>query len=420
MIQNLWQTILHPTRKHSLLLLAVYTFGFAFMMPDWSTWLSDYWRLLTSQTYLMHDFTETAGMAAAFMNVGFHFVIAYYLMVRNTRSNLSGLQMAATGIFVGHSFFGTHLFNILPIILGVVLYSHWTGQSFKSYTAVSLFATAAGPFVSFLALAPGWTWFNLLIATAFGLGIGFISAPLAEQYLKFHHGFTLYNFGFAMGIIAMFATISFNYFNLDPTPQTYLNGDGHTILAWYVGLALLGLLAISWRGTSWDTYRRLLRSSGRTPDDFVSKFGYATTGLNMALTGFVFLLLLLAVGAQFNGPIVGGFCAIIGFASFGKHPANCLPIAIGVALAALLDGTALNQPQFLITLLFSTTLCPIAGYYGPLYGIIAGFLHFNLVTITFDLHQGMSLYNNGFASGFVAAFLVPIFDTFIDNHHAYD
>ena len=40
--------------------------------------------------------------------------------------------------------------------------------------------------------------------------------------------------------------------------------------------------------------------------------------------------------------------------------------------------------------------------------------------MVFSLHAGMSLYNNGFAGGFVAAFLVPIYDTLRSNHHAYD
>ena len=58
------------------------------------------------------------------------------------------------------------------------------------------------------------------------------------------------------------------------------------------------------------------------------------------------------------------------------------------------------------------TLAPIAGEYGILAGILAGFLHMSLVTNIGFLHAGMNLYNNGFSGGFVAAFLLPLLEAF--------
>ena len=65
------------------------------------------------------------------------------------------------------------------------------------------------------------------------------------------------------------------------------------------------------------------------------------------------------------------------------------------------------------TVLFSTCLAPIAGKYGWIGGLLAGFAHVAIVTHTGPLTGGMNLYNNGFASGFVAFFIVPILAEFI-------
>ena len=55
-------------------------------------------------------------------------------------------------------------------------------------------------------------------------------------------------------------------------------------------------------------------------------------------------------------------------------------------------------------------LAPIAGQYGILAGILAGILHYSIVSFTSSWQGALNLYNNGFASGIVAGFLVNIFD----------
>jgi hypothetical protein len=62
----------------------------------------------------------------------------------------------------------------------------------------------------------------------------------------------------------------------------------------------------------------------------------------------------------------------------------------------------------MIVILFCTGLAPIAGQYGWKWGLAAGFLHVNIASHTAYLSGGMNLYNNGFAAGFVAMFLLPL------------
>ena len=62
--------------------------------------------------------------------------------------------------------------------------------------------------------------------------------------------------------------------------------------------------------------------------------------------------------------------------------------------------------------LFGTALAPIAGSYGCIAGIVAGFLHVSVVANVFQIHNGLNLYNNGFSCGIVAGIMVPVLETF--------
>jgi hypothetical protein len=85
----------------------------------------------------------------------------------------------------------------------------------------------------------------------------------------------------------------------------------------------------------------------------------------------------------------------------------------GVMLGYLLTGVSLSTTGAMLTVLFATTLAPIAGHFGPLAGVLAGLVHMSLISNTAYLHGGMNLYNNGFTGGFVAAVLAPLFQTYL-------
>lgn len=106
---------------------------------------------------------------------------------------------------------------------------------------------------------------------------------------------------------------------------------------------------------------------------------------------------------------MGAVLTATGFAAYGNHLGNSLPILIGVVLASLLAPIHMpDQTVVLMAAIFGTTLAPISGKFGFVPGILAGFIHLSLVTNVTYLHAGLNLYNNGFAGGFVAAFLVPL------------
>ncbi|WP_185264893.1 DUF1576 domain-containing protein [Anaerocolumna cellulosilytica] len=58
-------------------------------------------------------------------------------------------------------------------------------------------------------------------------------------------------------------------------------------------------------------------------------------------------------------------------------------------------GYDLSFTGIIISVLFSTTLAPIAGNYGPVAGFLAGVFHMILVTNVGIIHGRINLYNNG-------------------------
>ncbi len=151
-----------------------------------------------------------------------------------------------------------------------------------------------------------------------------------------------------------------------------------------------------------------MKHSGRLVSDFIILEGFPITLINMGVMGFVMTLYVIVTGNQLNGPTIGGIMTVVGFAAFGKHPKNVLPILIGVTISAVTNKYALNEPNNILAALFGTTLAPIAGEFGPIWGVIAGFVHTAVVNNVGFLHGGLNLYNNGFAGGLVAMFLVPL------------
>ena len=105
----------------------------------------------------------------------------------------------------------------------------------------------------------------------------------------------------------------------------------------------------------------------------------------------------------------------MGFGSFGKSMKNSYPLVVGVIIATLLFGKSLNAPGPMLAALFSTTLAPIAGQFGPIIGIIAGIIHLTVVESSAVWHGGFDLYNNGFAGGLSATLVISIIHWYQSN-----
>jgi hypothetical protein len=377
--------------------------------------------ILTSPSALLTDYFAISSVGATFFNAGLLLLLSV-LLVRLTGGEFTGIIFAAFGMVVGFAFFGKNLLGTVPITVGVLAYAKVSRRAFRDLLPEALFGTALAPAVSYTAFGLGLgTVPGMGLALGVGLAIGLVIPPLAARFRHFHHGLNLYNVGFTAGIVGMVVLALFNVFGHD-VGELHLVSDGHTRqLALVFGVFCLALLISGWglarragrnappMAAGRGGLARIMRQSGKAPDDFIAVAGCGPALMNMGLVGLLALGYVLVVGGDISGPVLGGLFTIAGFGAYGKHPRNVWPILAGVAIAAWAIGIDLASTDALLAALFGTTLAPIAGVYGWGYGIVAGFLHMALVANVGLLHGGLNLYNNGFAAGFVAIILYPLF-----------
>ena len=372
-------------------------------------------NILLSPGTLITDYIEIAGIGAALFNAGLLGFLSL-LKFRLLRVELNGAAVAALVTVCGFALFGKNLYNSIPITFGVYLFAFLKKMSPKEVSVMSLFATSLCPLVSQLSFGLGLeTWTGVVSGYSAGILVGLVTPPLAESFVNFHQGFNLYNVGFTAGILGMFATGILRMFNLQIEPVSILSDGNNLVLSVYLlsVFAVILLLGLSLNGWSFRNYGQLLSLSGRYKTDFIAICGYGVTLINIAIMGLISWSYIILMGAQLNGATVGAIFTVMGFSAFGNHPKNTLPIFAGALLACLLNIHDPCSTVSVIATLFGSTLAPIAGHFGILAGIFAGFTHVSMTLNISYLHGGMNLYNNGFSGGFIAATLVPIFTAIV-------
>lgn len=391
-------------------LLTLFT-GFLFNTP--SEIITGLGRIITSSSILLTDYMMVGNIGSAFVNSGLLMLIAIYIASRSNTS-VSGPLVAAVFTIGGFAFFGKNLYNIWPIMGGVMLYAKYQKEPFGKFILPAFFGTALGPLVSQISF--GFTLppvLGIFLGILAGISAGFILPPLANHFIRFHQGYNLYNIGFTSGIVGLLYMSLLRGFNLN-NPPTLILLEGHMQgLSVYLAVLFLSMIIYGFETCS-DVAKglsHLFSHPGRLVSDFVASDGFPVTLINMGLLGFISTAYVILVGGTLNGPILGGIFTVVGFGAFGKHVKNVVPVMAGIYLANLVFHWEVSSIGSLLAALFATTLAPVAGAYGIIPGILAGFLHMAVVMNVGYLHGGMNLYNNGFSGGFVAAILVPIFDS---------
>lgn len=369
-------------------------------------------RIITSRTALITDFLKVGGIRAAFLNAFLIFLFNFSL-VKLLKIRITGIVIASFFTVFGFSFFGKNIFNIIPFYIGGILYSYYDHLEFKDVFISISFASALAPFVSevaFTVKTDNISYLNPYInAIILGVFIGFIVTPVARKMANFHEGFNLYNLGFTAGILGAVVTSILKLYDFDVPAKNDLSSEYDFILrvicfSFFISLVILGFYI---NGNSFRCYKGLVKNSGLKAD-YIKKFGYGPTCINMGINGLIATSFVYAVGGTLNGPFLAGILTVVGFSAYGKNFINIIPILIGVYIAKIGNTT----PTFTVILsgLFGTALAPVAGVYGPLWGIIAGWLHLGVVQSIGVVHGGLNLYNNGFSAGIVAGFLLPIME----------
>jgi len=374
--------------------------------------LYGYYNILTHPGRLISDFSSIGGVGAVLLNVSIMGFLGL-LVIQLAGVSLSGPTFASIMTIIGFSFFGKTPVNTAPIVFGVYVAAKLAGKSFKNYLIIALFGTAFGPITSYVANIPGLhPLVAILLGLLLGMMVGVLLPSLAIAMLRLHEGYNLYNVGFSCGFLGLFIASLFTAMGMELSIQVEWNTTFSLILTAIIPVVSLVLIII---GISIDGIKKsvtgvraILKLSGRLPADFTDLVSPGAAMLNAGLLGLAGSIYVMSIGAVFNGPVIGALFTIIGFGTFGKHLKNVWPVVSGILAATLISGKSPTAPGPLLALLFGTTLAPIAGEFGIVPGIIAGFLHLVLVERTAVWHGGLVLYNNGFSGGLVATFIFAI------------
>lgn len=385
------------------------------------TTLQGFLHLQIRGARLINDFTQ-AGTGPAMFNAALVGLIGLTIVFFATIS-LSGPTIAAIFTMIGFGFFGKTPLNILPLIAGVWIAARLAHKTLGSYSLIALFGTALGPVVTFIMFEMGLPLsLSIPLGLFSGLVAGFILPGVARSMLQLHQGYNLYNTGFSCGFIGLFLSgllIASN--KMEPITIIWNTANESALVLFIPILSLfliLSALIIDGFSHIRETIQALFKLqnlSGRLPTDLFDAGTAGSALINMALLGLVSSLYVALVKAPFNGPVIGGILTVMGFGGFGKTLKNIWPVVAGVVLATLVFGKQLSDPGPILAALFCTTLAPIAGQFGIVAGIVAGFIHLFMVETTAVWHGGLDLYNNGFAGGLTASLIMAMLQWYKTN-----
>lgn len=379
--------------------------------------------IILSRDALITDYFELAGFGTAFLNAALVLGIGI-LLIYSQKLPFSGYTMAVLFINVGFALFGKNPVNILPIIAGTVLYAKVHHSGVKRYIYTALFGSCLAPMVTeMLYLLPFSFGINLLCAVSIGVFIGFILPPLSMHTASMHMGYNLFNAGFSAGLLAFVMVCILESFGMKSS-SVFIWKYGRPV--WLIVGMYLYFAAVFFYGLFINKGKlrpllKLMKHPGRAVADFALMNGAGTTLINMGIMGCICTSYILLIGGDLCGPVVGAILTAFGFAAFGAHPRNYLPVLAGIYIATFFNHMLPTTPGIQMGAIFAVGLSPIAGQFGVVAGMLAGMLHGAVVVCTSELYGGLNLYNNGFSTGLVAIILVPILESFIKGfkirHH---
>ncbi len=372
-------------------------------------------EIVTSRDTLITDYFEMGGYGAAFFNAGFVMFMGYAFLIRE-KANFTGLTLAALFMNAGFAFFGKNPLNVWPILLGTVLYAKFQKTRVNRYIYTALFGTCLAPFMMELIYClPFHKGVNTIIAIMTGLFIGFVLPPLSVHTASMHMGYSLFNVGFSAGIVAFVIVSVLRSFGIQTQPMLIWKEGTPLILAVACyGYFLLAFVYGVWLAKGdFKGLVKILNHPGRAVADFVLLEGIGSAFINMGIVGFVATSYILLIGGDLSGPVIGAILTVFGFAAFGVHIRNYIPVLLGVFSSTFINRFEVTAPNMQLAAVFSMGIAPIAGQFGPLVGVFAGILHAAIGACTNDMYGGLNLYNNGFSCGWVAIIMVPFAESFI-------
>ena len=392
------KTLTYTQRFLLISTVPIYFMVFALIFSPIDEILPGLWQIIIQPDLLITDYIVVGGIGAAFFNAGTLTLILLFLL-HHFKVEFDRHIVVSSYLIFGFSLFGKNVVNIWLILFGFFIYAKLHGYSLKKYIYYGLYGTSLSPAITLvMQTLHSNPVIEIIIASITGLLIGYVLLPISIHVKSSHKGYSLYNVGFSSGIIATVLVSIFRSFGVDIETRLIWD-ESHTPLfavALFVLFSYMIILAIILDGKKlMPSYFNLLKETG-VHGTYKHEYSDAVYIFNMAANGIIATLFVL-------------------FTPAGKHMRNILPVMVGVCFSAFLKQWYINDPAPTLTLLLSTTLAPIAGEFGIIAGLIAGFIHSSVALNVGIVYKGLNLYNNGFAGGIVAIFMVPVIESIIEK-----
>ena len=413
----------------------------AFILPDRATAFTGLWKIMSGTCKISTNYFALGGFAATFLNMGIVGLIctALFFLPGAKANNVSTLGVLLT---IGFASWGMNPVNMIPTILGVCLYALVKKEKIGAVSNAMLYSTGIAPLISDLLFRyPGTEYigFNglgLVLAMVVGLAIGFFLPAGMAFAPNIHKGYDHYSAAVPIGFTAFFLRAVLYNVMLGKSPAAL--GLSTMAAPDVVSLPITNIFAITvfvlcivialLMGCKPADYWNLMKDSGKGVS-FTTKYGNAPFLMNVGVFGLMIVAYYNLAGAldsknMWTGMTFGIVWCMLATCNSGSHPRNVLPIMVGYIATSYLFGwvsgllgvenfaLTIGSQSILIGMCYANGMSPVTGTYGFGYGVLAGGLHYLLVTAVPDMHGGFCLYNGGFTAALICLLLIPQLEKF--------
>ena len=402
----------------------------AVCMPDRAAMFTGLWEILSNPAKISTNYFHLGGFAATFLNMGLVALCFLVLMVllKATPNNVTTFGFILT---IGFSSWGINALNIWPTVLGVLGYCLVKNEKPGANVNAMLFSTGIAPIISELlvryphAETVGFNLTGILLALLVGYGIGFFLPAGLSHAPAVHKGFNLYSAAVPICFMAFFlnATLFKTMGIALPAATSDMSVGSRSIVNIFCAVVFGLCVVFAWiLGCRPRDYWRLLGAKDHVPS-VSGKLGNATFLMNVGIYGLFILAYYNIIGANFNAITFGIIFCMLCAVNSGSHPGNVWPIIAGYVLFSLVFGwfskalggdfaQTINAQAICVGVCFANGLSPVSSKYGWGWGIVAGGLHYLLVTSVPNMHGGFCLYNGGFTAAVICLLLIPQLERF--------
>ena len=402
----------------------------AVCMPDRATIFEGLWKIQITPCRVTTNYFSVGGYAATFLNMGLVGLVCVglYHFLKTNVNNVSTLAFLLT---LGFCSWGINLLNIIPTMLGVVLYALIKKEALGGLVNAMLFSTGIAPIITDLlfrwpaAEVIGFNWLGTVLALVAGLLIGVCLPAGLAHAPNVHKGYDLYSAAVPVGMTAFLLNTIF--FKAPGLTQGALLSDmsvasGMIVNIFCAAVFVLCIVFAFLLGCTPKAYWQLLRDKEHVAS-VSGKYGNAVMLMNVGIYGLFILGYYNLVGASFNSVTFGIIFCMLACCNSGSNPKTVWPIMAGYVAASFAFGfiakltggefaMAINAQGVLVGLCYANGLSPISAKYGRRYSFIAAIAHYCMVTTVPSLHGGFCLYNGGFTAALVCLLLVPPMEKF--------